>query len=151
MPSRKSKPPKDAAAFYGGLTYKQFSRVGRIPLNLNDLSWAGRLFPVAPHWWSKLTLWAGFLLVVCASSVAAILFSLLMRPDPALLFVFPDGQIVCAPDLATASGRAVAMDPAHADMCKALAEKSSRKWSLPQQSEKTQTIGVVAVPAEATP
>lgn len=121
--------------FYGGLSYKAFSKITHVPLKMNDYAWAARLFPVAPYWWQKLTSISVLAMSVSVISMLFIMYSFLTRPDPVLLWVFPNGQMVCAENLVDKNGNIQSVDKKYTDMCAALSRKASKRWAIPVETE----------------
>lgn len=118
------------ASFHGGLTFKQFRRIGHVPLEMNDIAWAGRIFPMAPYWFKRLSLLTFIFLLISALSLGATLTSVLLRKPALLLGVYPDGEIICFPRLRTSTGALSTLHPSYEPLCNSLDVRAGKKWQL---------------------
>ena len=129
-------PGKQDASFYGGLTFKQFRTVGLSGVEMNDVAWAGRMYPVSAYWFRRLSRVLQALLVLCGASLLVIAVSVYLRPPALLIGVYPDGQMICFSQLVSTTGAPVPVHKSYAELCASLDKRTGRKWTLegPQKS-----------------
>ena len=127
---KKNKDNKEnsSASYFGGLTFKQFKDVGKRGWELNDISWAGRLYSKYPYWFKRLSQLTMILLFISVASLAVIWGSIFMRTPALLLGVYPEGQVVCFPRLIKVSGARSELHPSYADSCSMLDKRAGMMW-----------------------
>lgn len=120
--------------FFEGLTFAEFKKINRTPIAMSDIAWSGRLFSSSQFWNSFFTKGIFYFSLVSVVCLAIIWVSLFLRPPALLLGVYPDGQMVCFPNLIDRKGQKVALDPAYFDLCSSLNKKGGARFSTEKPS-----------------
>lgn len=133
---------KDTATYHGGLTYKEFKNVGKGGLELNDIAWAGRLYPKMPYWSKRLGQLVTLCFIITVLSLGIMWISVLMRSPALLLGVYPDGEVVCFPRLRNQTGQVVGLDKVYQKSCSAIDARVGRKWQLDNSNTESDTAAI---------